>query len=57
MKTSPDEAIQDFSELITFINDKKLIIEPAETYTIEEAPKALQNFLDRKNLGKAVIKF
>ena len=57
MKTSPDEAIQDFSELITFINDKKLIIEPAETYTIEETPKALQNFLDRKNLGKAVIKF
>ena len=57
MKTSPDEAMQDFSELISYIKKEELIIEPAEIYTIEEVPKALQNFLDRNNLGKAVIKF
>ncbi len=57
MKTSPDEAMQDFSELISYIKKEELIIEPAEIYTIEEVPKALQNFLDRNNLGKAVIEF
>ena len=57
MKTSPQEAMEDFAELIEFINNKKLLIKPSAIYSIEETPKALQNFLDRKNLGKAVIKF
>lgn len=57
MKTSPNEAMEDFAELIDLIQNKKLLIEPSAVYSIEETPKALQNFLDRKNLGKAVIKF
>ena len=57
MKTSSNEAMEDFAELIDLIQNKKLLIEPSAVYSIEETPKALQNFLDRKNLGKAVIKF
>ncbi len=57
MKTSPSEAMGDFTELIDLIQNEKLLIEPSAVYSIEETPKALQNFLDRKNLGKAVIKF
>ena len=57
MKTSPNEAMEDFTELIDLIQNEKLLIEPSAVYSIEETPKALQNFLDRKNLGKAVIKF
>jgi len=57
MKTSPNEAMEDFAELIDLIQNEKLLIEPSAVYSIEETPKALQNFLDRKNLGKVVIKF
>ena len=57
MKTSPNEAMGDFTELIDLIQNEKLLIEPSAVYSIEETPKALQNFLDRKNLGKSVIKF
>jgi len=57
MRTSPKEAMEDFAEVIEYINGGKLLIEPSGVYSIEDTPKALRNFLDRKNLGKAVIKF
>ena len=57
LKTSPHESMEDFGELIELIRNKKLIIEPPKIYNIEDTAMALMKFLDRKNLGKAVIKF
>jgi len=53
--TSPKETAQDFSELVSFINDNKLKIVPNNVYKLEETPVALENFLNRKNVGKTVI--
>jgi NADPH2:quinone reductase len=53
--TSPKETAQDFSELVSFINDNKLKIVPNNVYKLEETPVALENFLNRKNIGKTVI--
>jgi NADPH2:quinone reductase len=57
LKTSPHECMEDFGELLELIRNKKLIIEPPEVYPIEDTARALIKFLERKNLGKAVIKF
>ena len=57
LKTAPHESMEDFGELIELIRNKKLIIEPPEVYPIEDTARALIKFLERKNLGKAVIKF
>ena len=55
--TSPKETAEDFKELVGFVNSNQLEIEPKNIYTLEEASKALSNFLQRKNIGKTVIKF
>lgn len=55
--TSPKETAEDFEELVGFVNNNQLEIEPKNIYTLEEASKALSNFLQRKNVGKTVIKF
>jgi NADPH2:quinone reductase len=55
--TSPKETAEDFEELVGFVNSNQLEIEPKNIYTLEEASKALSNFLQRKNVGKTVIKF
>ncbi len=55
--TSPKETAEDFEELVGFVNSNQLEIEPKNIYTLEEASKALSNFLQRKNIGKTVIKF
>lgn len=55
--TSPKETAEDFEELVGFVNSNELEIEPKNIYTLEEASKALSNFLQRKNVGKTVIKF
>ena len=55
--TSPKETAEDFEELVGFVNNNQLKIEPKNIYTLEEASKALSNFLQRKNVGKTVIKF
>ena len=55
--TSPKETAEDFEELVGFVNGNQLEIEPKNIYTLEEASKALSNFLQRKNVGKTVIKF
>lgn len=55
--TSPKETAEDFEELVGFVNSNQLKIEPKNIYTLEEASKALSNFLQRKNVGKTVIKF
>jgi len=56
-QTSPKESAEDFKELIDFITKEKLNIVPKNVYTIEETSIALNNFLNRKNIGKTVIKF
>ena len=57
LKTAPHESMEDFGELLELIRNKKLIIEPPKVYPIEDTARALIKFLERKNLGKAVIKF
>jgi len=56
-KTSPNETSEDFRELIGFIDDGKLDIVPKNVYSLEETSVAMNNFLNRKNIGKTVIKF
>ena len=56
-QTAPDETAEDFKELINFIEDGSLNIEPKNVYGIEETSKAMNNFLNRKNIGKTVIRF
>ena len=56
-QTSPKETAEDFKELIGFINEGKLNINPKNVYSIQEVSTAMDNFLNRKNIGKTVIKF
>jgi NADPH2:quinone reductase len=56
-QTSPRETSEDFGELINFIETGKLDIVPKNIYKIEDTTKALEDFLNRKNIGKTVIKF
>jgi NADPH2:quinone reductase len=56
-QTSPLETAEDFSELIGFIESGELNITPKNIYDVEDVPKALNNFLTRKNIGKTIIKF
>jgi NADPH2:quinone reductase len=53
--TSPHETAKDFSELISFVESGKLNIVPKNNYEIEDTAVALENFLNRKNIGKTVI--
>ena len=53
--TSPHETAEDFSELISFVESGKLKIVPKNNYEIEDTAVALENFLNRKNIGKTVI--
>ena len=46
---------QDFSELVSFVESGKLKIVPKNNYKIEDTSIALENFLNRKNIGKTVI--
>ena len=53
--TSPHETAEDFSELVSFVESGKLNIVPKNNYKIEDTSIALENFLNRKNIGKTVI--
>ena len=53
--TSPQETAEDFKELVSFVENGQLNIVPKNNYKIEKTPKALQDFLTRKNIGKTVI--
>ena len=53
--TSPHETTEDFSELISFVEGGKLKIVPKNSYKIDDTSIALENFLNRKNIGKTVI--
>ena len=53
--TSPHETAEDFSELVSFVESGKLKIVPKNNYKFEDTSIALENFLNRKNIGKTVI--
>ena len=53
--TSPHETAEDFSELVSFVESGELNIVPKNNYKIENTSIALENFLNRKNIGKTVI--
>ena len=53
--TSPHETSQDFKELVSYVENGQLNIVPKNNYKIEETFVALENFLNRKNIGKTVI--
>ena len=55
--TSPEETAEDFKELIEFIENDELVIQPKNIHPIEETSLALENFLSRRNIGKTVISF
>ena len=55
--TSPEETAEDFKELIEFIENDELVIQPKNIHPIEETSLALENFLSRKNIGKTLISF
>ena len=52
---SPHETAEDFNELVSFVESEKLKIVPKNNYKIEDTSIALENFLNRKNIGKPVI--
>jgi len=51
----PSQSLENFAELITWIKQGKIHQHIYKTYALEEAPQALQDLLDRKVKGKAVI--
>mgnify|MGYP001180369287 CR=1 FL=1 len=53
--TSPEETSEDFKELVSYVEDRQLNISPKNNYKINETSTALENFLNRKNIGKTVI--
>ena len=55
--TSPNELYEDFKELLNFIENDSLKIVPNKIYSINDVPEALERFINRKNIGKSVVKF
>jgi len=52
----PQQSMQNFGELLSWIKAGKIKQHIHKVYTLEEAPHALQDLMDRKVRGKAVIK-
>ena len=52
----PQLSLQNFGELLAWINSGKIKQHIHKIYSLEEAPKALQDLIDRKVKGKAVVK-
>ncbi|CAN5143351.1 NADPH:quinone oxidoreductase family protein [soil metagenome] len=51
----PKSSLQNFTELMTWIDTGKIKQHIHKIYSLEEAPMALQDLLDRKIIGKAVV--
>ncbi len=52
----PQQSLQNFGGLLAWINSGKIKQHIHKIYSLEEAPKALQDLIDRKVKGKAVVK-
>ncbi|SNS42208.1 NADPH2:quinone reductase [Belliella buryatensis] len=55
-KEEPKQSQQNIMELVGLIQSGKISQHIYKTYTLEEAPQALQDMLDRKVIGKGMIK-
>jgi len=52
----PEQSMQNFLQLLTWIKEGKINQHIHKIYELPDAPKALQDLLDRKVYGKAVVK-
>jgi NADPH2:quinone reductase len=52
----PKQSMQNFMQLLTWMQEGKINQHIHRIYSLEEAPQALQDLLDRKVRGKAVVK-
>jgi len=52
----PKQSMQNFMQLLTWIKESKINQHIHKIYELPDAPNALQDLLDRKVYGKAVVK-
>jgi NADPH:quinone reductase len=52
----PKQSMQNFIQLLTWMKEGKINQHIHRIYSLQEAPQALQDLLDRKVLGKAVVR-
>lgn len=52
----PQQNLQNFNELVNFFQSGVIQQHIHKIYSLEEAPQALQDLMDRKVVGKAVVK-
>ncbi len=52
----PKQSMQNFTQLLTWMKERKIKQHIHRIYSLEETPQALQDLLDRKVHGKAVVK-
>ncbi len=55
-KEEPKQSQQNIMELVGLIQSGKISQHIYKTYTLKEAPQALQDMLDRKVIGKGIVK-
>jgi NADPH:quinone reductase len=51
----PKQSLQNLSELVTMINSGKIKQHIHKVYTLDQAPQALEDLMNRKVIGKAVV--
>ncbi|MBL7873250.1 MAG: NADPH:quinone oxidoreductase family protein [Cyclobacteriaceae bacterium] len=52
----PKQSMQNFTQLLTWMKEEKIKQHIHQIYSLEESPQALQDLVDRKVYGKAVVK-
>lgn len=52
----PQKSIQNFAELVAWIKEGKINQHIHKIYSLQQAPQALQDLIDRKVIGKAVVR-
>jgi len=56
-KLEPKASFQNTRQLLAWIEEGKIAQHVGKKYTLDEAPQALQDLMDRKMLGKGVVVF
>ena len=52
----PKQSLQNFAELVSWSKEGKINQHIHKIYSLQEAPQALQDLMDRKVKGKAVVR-
>ena len=52
----PKQSMQNFDELVAWIKEGKINQHIHKIYSLQQAPQALQDLIDRKVIGKAVVR-